>query len=61
MFVTGAISFYRSSRHPWASMTHLTPSEIDVFLNPNLGIRSMSDSIARKVKLFYKIIIDVHA
>jgi hypothetical protein len=30
-------------------MTHLTPSELDVFLKPNLGIRNMSDAIARKV------------
>jgi hypothetical protein len=48
-FFLGSMNFYRYSRHPWAAMTHLTPSELDVFLKPNLGIRNMSDAIARKV------------
>ena len=43
------MNFYRYSRHPWAAMSHLTPSELDVLLKPNFGIRQMSDAIARDV------------
>ena len=39
----------RWARYPWAAMSHLTPSKMDVFLNPNEGFRELSHSIARNV------------
>ena len=39
----------RWARYPWAAMSHLTPTKMDVFLNPNEGFRELSHSIARNV------------
>ena len=42
----------RWARYPWAAMTHLTPSKMDVILNPNYGFRERSNAIARNVSDF---------
>ena len=42
------------ARYPWAAMTHLTPTQMDVLLNLNKGMRNLSDNIARNVTKWYR-------
>ena len=43
------------ARYPWAAMSHLTPTKLDVFFRPNSGMRELSDSIARNVRFFFSL------
>jgi hypothetical protein len=37
-----------SATYLWAAMTHLTPSALDILVNPGGGIRDLNTKIARK-------------
>lgn len=53
-FLSEAMRLRRWARYPWAAMTHLTPSKLDVILSPTSGIREMSDEIAKNVTQWYR-------
>ena len=53
LLISEAMQLRKWARYPWAAMTHLTPSQMDVILNPNKGFRELSDSIARNVSILY--------
>lgn len=46
----GSMTRHQTAKYPWAAMAHLTPSALDVIMNPNGGIAQLSDGIARQVK-----------
>ena len=51
-FLADAMHLRKWARYPWAAMTHLTPTKMDVILNPNNGFRELADDIARNVIRF---------
>jgi len=53
-FLWDSMILRRWARYPWAAMTHLTPSKMDVILNPNYGFRERSNAIARNVTQWYR-------
>jgi len=53
-FLSEAMQLRKWARYPWAAMSHLTPSQMDVILNPNKGFRELSDSIARNITRWYR-------
>jgi hypothetical protein len=53
-FLSEELQLRKWARYPWAAMTHLTPSQMDVILNPNKGFRELSDSIARNITRWYR-------
>lgn len=53
-FLNEAMNIRKWARYPWAAMSHLTPSQMDVILNPNYGFRELADSIARNVTRWYR-------
>lgn len=52
-YLNDGMELRKWARYPWAAMTHLTPTSMDVILNPNYGFRELADSIARNVITWY--------
>jgi hypothetical protein len=56
-----------SATYLWAAMTHLTPSALDILVNPGGGIRDLNTKIARnamflngKIQYIFSIYIERH-
>ena len=54
LMLPDAMRLRKWARYPWAAMTHLTPTQMDVLLNLNKGMRNLSDNIARNVTKWYR-------
>ncbi|TRY72292.1 hypothetical protein TCAL_16176 [Tigriopus californicus] len=54
MALLGSMTRHQTAKYPWAAMTHLTPSALDVIMNPNGGIAQLSDGIARQINRWFR-------
>ncbi|XP_059086784.1 uncharacterized protein LOC131883348 [Tigriopus californicus] len=53
-FLNRSMTRHQTAKYPWAAMTHLTPSALDVIMNPNGGIAQLSDGIARQINRWFR-------